>query len=105
FELTGFTDTSGSAAYNLQLSRRRAESVARYLVRQNVPLKNISMIGMGEEQTPELLAAEVQAVDPNATNKDLRSPARRVRVRMYTPNSASTPSAKSAGGSVTAAEQ
>jgi hypothetical protein len=55
------------------------------MVRQNVPLKSISTIGLGEEQTPEQLAAEVQAADPNASEKDLRGLARRVRIRLYVP--------------------
>ena len=36
-DVTGHTDTSGSAAYNLELSQRRAEAVAGELVRQGVP--------------------------------------------------------------------
>jgi outer membrane protein OmpA-like peptidoglycan-associated protein len=71
-EVVGYTDHIGSKSYNLALSRRRAEAVARYLMKQNVPLKGISLIGMGEEQTPELLAAEVQAFEPNASKMELR---------------------------------
>jgi hypothetical protein len=55
------------------------------MVQQNVPLKNISLIGLGEEQTPEQLAAEVKALDPNADEKELRGLARRVRIRLYLP--------------------
>jgi outer membrane protein OmpA-like peptidoglycan-associated protein len=84
-EVVGFTDKTGSKAYNLTLSQERADTVARYLVQQNVPLKNISLIGLGEEQTPEQLAAEVKAVDPNVGDKDLRVLARRVRIRLYVP--------------------
>jgi outer membrane protein OmpA-like peptidoglycan-associated protein len=90
FEIVGFTDKTGSKNYNLVLSQKRAEAVARYLVRQNVAVKNISLIGLGEEQTPEQLAAEVQALDPNASNKDLKALARRVRVRLYVPSSPGT---------------
>ena len=46
---TGHTDTSGSAAYNLELSQRRAEAVASELVRQGVPATDIVTIGRGEE--------------------------------------------------------
>ena len=46
---TGHTDTSGSAAYNLELSQRRAEAVASELVRQGVPATEIVTIGRGEE--------------------------------------------------------
>lgn len=83
FEVVGFTDKSGPKSYNLVLSQKRAEAVARYLVRQSIPMKNISLIGLGEEQTPEQLAAEVQGMDPNASDQQLRGLARRVRVRLY----------------------
>lgn len=48
-ELQGFTDSTGSEAYNINLSQRRAESVLRYLVSKNVPLYRISIVGLGEE--------------------------------------------------------
>lgn len=46
---TGHTDTSGSAAYNLELSVRRAEAVANELIRQGVPPTEITTVGQGEE--------------------------------------------------------
>jgi OmpA family len=46
---TGHTDTSGSAAYNLELSVRRAEAVANELIRQGVPPAEITTVGQGEE--------------------------------------------------------
>lgn len=47
-ELQGFTDKSGSPAYNFRLSQSRAESVARYLaVTYKVPLRYIHMLGEG----------------------------------------------------------
>jgi outer membrane protein OmpA-like peptidoglycan-associated protein len=47
--VSGYTDTSGSAAHNLELSERRAEVVAEELVREGVPATNIVTIGRGEE--------------------------------------------------------
>jgi outer membrane protein OmpA-like peptidoglycan-associated protein len=47
--VTGYTDTSGSAAYNLELSQRRAEVVAGELMRNGVPATDIVTIGRGEE--------------------------------------------------------
>jgi len=46
---TGFTDTSGSAAYNMGLSVRRAESVKAVLVDEGIPAQNITTIGRGQE--------------------------------------------------------
>jgi outer membrane protein OmpA-like peptidoglycan-associated protein len=95
-EVLGYTDNVGSPSYNLTLSRRRAEAVARYLVQNNVPLKNISLIALGEEQTPQLLAAEVEALQPNASQKELRGLARRVRIRLYAPGASATSTSASA---------
>ncbi len=43
----GHTDNVGSAAYNVQLSKRRAESVKRYLVSQGVAADRIETQGLG----------------------------------------------------------
>jgi outer membrane protein OmpA-like peptidoglycan-associated protein len=87
FEVVGFTDDTGGPNYNLGLSERRAEEVARYLIKQSVAMKDISFIGLGEDQTPEQLAAEVKDMNPNATEKEQRAMARRVRIRLYVPGS------------------
>jgi OmpA family len=47
--ITGHTDTSGSAAYNLRLSERRAQAVADELIRLGVPAADIATVGRGEE--------------------------------------------------------
>ena len=44
----GHTDDVGSDAYNLDLSRRRAESVARYLEKMGLPKDIISIEGFGK---------------------------------------------------------
>ena len=49
-EVTGHTDTSGSAQYNQGLSVRRANAVAAELVRLGVPRNEISARGVGESQ-------------------------------------------------------
>ena len=46
-EIQGFTDTTGDPNYNLSLSERRAISVQRYLVTQNVPLFRTEIVGLG----------------------------------------------------------
>jgi len=47
--VTGHTDTTGSAAYNLELSERRADLVANELISQGVPATEITTVGRGEE--------------------------------------------------------
>lgn len=72
-EVAGFTDRTGSRSANLELSRRRAEAVVRYLtVEKNIPLRRIHDVGVG----PEF---------PNAVNKTAadRKENRRVDVRIF----------------------
>lgn len=47
-EISGHTDSIGSEEYNLELSRRRAESVRNFLVSQGVPLELTDVVAMGE---------------------------------------------------------
>jgi outer membrane protein OmpA-like peptidoglycan-associated protein len=49
-DVTGHTDTSGSAQYNQGLSVRRANAVAAELVRLGVPRSEITATGVGESQ-------------------------------------------------------
>ena len=46
--LTGYTDTVGSAEYNLKLSMRRAEAAKKFLVNLGVPASEISTVGKGK---------------------------------------------------------
>nr|WP_220462467.1 OmpA family protein [Pseudomonas putida] len=46
----GHADASGKAAYNQQLSERRAQSVARSLVGIGMPAQNIHTRGLGSTQ-------------------------------------------------------
>lgn len=47
-QVNGYTDTSGTPAYNQRLSVRRAQSVAAELVKDGVPRNVISIQGFGE---------------------------------------------------------
>lgn len=49
-ELQGHTDNTGSDAYNLNLSRQRAESVREHLLSQGVPAAQLVAKGYGEVQ-------------------------------------------------------
>jgi len=72
-EIQGYTDATGSAAKNLELSRRRADEVVRYLTtKHNVPLRRIHVLGVGEDV-------------PNADNstREARKQNRRVDINVY----------------------
>jgi OOP family OmpA-OmpF porin len=47
-EVTGYTDTVGSDAYNMRLSRRRAEAVSAELQAQGVPASEIAIFAKGK---------------------------------------------------------
>jgi len=48
-DVMGHTDSTGSEQYNLDLSRRRADSVSAYLVSRGVSRARIETIGYGEQ--------------------------------------------------------
>lgn len=49
-EIAGHTDSTGTYKYNLELSQRRAQSVASYLQGQGVPHGRMTVLGMGPDQ-------------------------------------------------------
>jgi outer membrane protein OmpA-like peptidoglycan-associated protein len=50
-EVTGGTDSVGDAAYNYQLSQRRADAVVNYLsAKFNIPPHKFYLIGIGKDQ-------------------------------------------------------
>ena len=61
-EVIGHTDNAGTSAYNLDLSQRRASSVASSLIGYGVPSSRVRAFGKGEDQpiasnlTPEGMA-------------------------------------------------
>jgi outer membrane protein OmpA-like peptidoglycan-associated protein len=70
--LEGHTDSTGSEEYNLDLSRKRAQSVANYLATQNVNPARFTIMGYGESQP----------IASNATVEG-RAQNRRVEVAIY----------------------
>jgi Outer membrane protein and related peptidoglycan-associated (lipo)proteins len=48
-DVYGHTDSTGSASYNLDLSKRRADAVARYLISRGVSSARIQTQGMGKD--------------------------------------------------------
>lgn len=72
-EVQGFTDSTGPSTYNVALSQRRAEAVARYLVvKHGVPVRAIHILGVGSESP----------VAENRTREG-RKLNRRVEVRLF----------------------
>ncbi|MGH7153466.1 MAG: OmpA family protein [Acetobacteraceae bacterium] len=72
FRVVGHTDTVGTAAYNLELSRRRADAVVAYLEQKyNIPASRLEAAGVGESgllvptgpQTPEARNRRVQVIN------------------------------------------
>lgn len=49
-QIVGHTDSDGDAAYNQQLSERRANAVANVLLNQGVPSSRVRTFGRGESQ-------------------------------------------------------
>jgi outer membrane protein OmpA-like peptidoglycan-associated protein len=49
-EVVGHTDSTGSDAYNQDLSERRARAVSSILISQGVPANRVSAYGMGKRQ-------------------------------------------------------
>lgn len=48
-DVYGHTDSTGSAAYNMDLSKRRADAVGRYLIGRGVSSTRIQTQGMGKD--------------------------------------------------------
>jgi len=51
----GFTDPSGSAAYNLRLGQRRAESVKAYLVTEGLSAETVKVVSYGEARDRQVV--------------------------------------------------
>jgi OmpA-OmpF porin, OOP family len=48
--IVGHTDSEGKPESNLALSQRRAQMVARYLIRQGVPAEQVQVEGRGQSE-------------------------------------------------------
>ncbi|SDX31946.1 Outer membrane protein OmpA [Albimonas donghaensis] len=64
-DVIGHTDSTGDASYNMQLSQRRARSVAAELIQRGVANARIATAGMGETQP----VASNETVDGRAANR------------------------------------
>src|ERR1035437_3495925 len=69
----GYTDSTGSKAYNETLRRNRADRVVEYLVaKHDIPIYRIHMIGLGQEKPVD-----------EARNRTARAKNRRVEVKVF----------------------
>jgi outer membrane protein OmpA-like peptidoglycan-associated protein len=84
----GFTDDIGNKRYNELLSRRRADSVAEYLVaKHDIPIYRIHMIGLGEEKPVD-----------EGHNREARAKNRRVEVKVFSADQVTASLGESATG-------
>jgi outer membrane protein OmpA-like peptidoglycan-associated protein len=76
----GFTDKTGTVAYNEELSRKRADAVAQYLVaKHDIPVYRIHMIGLGDEKPVDM-----------GKGRAARAKNRRVEVKIYSAEQSGT---------------
>jgi OOP family OmpA-OmpF porin len=74
----GYTDKTGDAAYNLELSKKRADAVVQYMAGQkDVDFNHIHTIGLGEQKPAD-----------DGKGKDARAKNRRVEVKIYSADGA-----------------
>lgn len=64
-EIDGHTDSKGKAFFNLELSQKRANAVARYLVNHGIDAKRLSLSGFGQT----LPIADNKTPDGRAKNR------------------------------------
>ncbi len=84
-QIEGYTDSTGPADYNYQLSQRRAEAVIQYLAQKyNVPAFKVFLIGLGKDNP----VAQNTSASGRAKN-------RRVDVQLMTNNLAESASVQS----------
>ena len=69
----GYTDSTGSRAYNVSLSQKRADAVVEYLVgKHDIPIYRVHMIGLGQDKPVD-----------EAHNRAARAKNRRVEVKVF----------------------
>ncbi|NEN22598.1 OmpA family protein [Cryomorpha ignava] len=61
--LTGYTDNSGNADYNLKLSKERAKSVMDYLIAEGVAADRIEVSGSGVLESADKFSSNARRVD------------------------------------------
>jgi len=80
-ELSGHTDTQGSAEHNQQLSQNRAKAVVEYLVAKGISAKRFEYKGYGEER-PIISDAEIAKMNTEAEKKAAHANNRRTEIKV-----------------------
>ena len=76
----GYTDSTGSRAYNEMLSEKRADAVVHYLVsKHDIPIYRIHQIGLGMDKPVD-----------DAHSREARAKNRRVEVKVYSADQATS---------------
>jgi OmpA-OmpF porin, OOP family len=91
----GYTDSTGSKAYNEALSRKRADAVVGYLVaKHDIPIYRVHMIGLGQEKPLD-----------EAKNREARAKNRRVEVKVFSADAVTAGLGSNSGGQDSANRQ
>ena len=73
-EITGYTDSIGSVSYNLELSKKRANKVADYLISNGIDEKNIKPLQSKGETTSASSLFQNRRVTIKVLNKNVIEP-------------------------------
>ena len=91
----GYTDSTGSKAYNEALSEKRADSVVHYLVsKHDIPIYRIHMIGLGMDKPVD-----------DAKNRAARAKNRRVEVKVFSADQVTAGLSSNAGPTTASRDQ
>ena len=80
-EISGHTDTQGSASYNMKLSQNRAKSVVDYLVKAGFETSRFEFKGYGEEK-PLISDEEISKLSTKSERKDASAVNRRTEFKI-----------------------
>lgn len=80
-EISGHTDSRGSAAYNKELSKNRAKAVVDYLVEKGISKDRLEFAGYGEEQ-PINTDAEISKLKRRSAIEDAHQENRRTEFKI-----------------------
>ena len=76
----GYTDATGTAQYNQELSRKRADAVVNYFVaKHDIPIYRIHLVGLGEDRPAD-----------EGKTRAARAKNRRVEVKVFSADQAMT---------------